>query len=216
MIAEPTAIGIFGGTFDPVHFGHLRAAIEAREKLQLDDMRLLPAGTPPHRASTFASADHRMAMLHLALNGVPGLQVDEREVRRRGSSFMVDTLVEIRGEYPTTPLLLMIGQDAANTLDKWHEWGSLFDLSHIVIMRRPDSHGHYSDRLEAQIRPRMVDSTADLKSTPAGRVFPLELTQLAISSTDIRRRIGLGKSPRFLLPDPVILYIREQALYVND
>lgn len=211
----PPAIGIFGGTFDPVHFGHLRAAIEAREKLQLADMRIMPAGTPPHRSGTFASAEHRLAMLHLALSDVPGLQVDEREVRRQGNSFMVDTLSEIRHENPQNPLLLMIGQDAANVLDQWHEWASLFDLAHIVIMRRPDSGSRYSEQLEAQIRPRTVSSPADLSSSPAGHVLPLELTQLAISSTDIRRRIGLGKSPRFLLPERVVLYIREQALYVN-
>ena len=210
------AIGIFGGTFDPVHYGHLRAATEAREKLGLKDMRLLPAGTPPHRSGTFASAEHRLAMLHLALNDECGLRVDDREIRRQGSSFMVDTLAQIRAEYPASPLLLMVGQDAANTLDQWHQWQALFDLAHLVIMRRPDSISIYADDLESRIRPRLVNSPADLMSSPAGGVLPLELTQLAISSTDIRRRIGLAKSPRFLLPDEVIAYIRKHGLYENQ
>jgi len=129
------AIGIFGGTFDPVHFGHLRAAVEAREKLGLDDFRLLPAGEPPHRGKTSASAVQRLDMLRLAIAGCPGLQVDDREIRRAGSSFMVDTLEDLRRESPASPLLLLIGQDAANGLDRWHRWPALFDLAHLVVMR---------------------------------------------------------------------------------
>jgi nicotinate-nucleotide adenylyltransferase len=208
-----SAIGVFGGTFDPVHHGHLRAAIEAKEKLGLEDLRLLPAGTPPHRTGTYASAEHRLAMLRLALGNKSKLRVDEREVRRDGSSFMVDTLAEIRVDHPDTPLLLMIGQDAANALDQWHEWRSLFDLAHLVIMRRPDSVTVYSDRLNACIQPRLVGQVAALNIVNAGKVLPLELTQLAISSTDIRRRISEGKSTRFLLPDAVISHIRINDLY---
>ena len=112
------AVGIFGGTFDPVHFGHLRAAVEAREKLQLDDFRLLPAGSPPHRGYTVASARQRLEMLRLAVAGCEGLAVDDREVRRSRFSYMVDTLAEIRAEEGDVPLLLLIGQDAANALDR--------------------------------------------------------------------------------------------------
>ena len=108
------AIGIFGGTFDPIHFGHLRTAVEAMEKLGLTDFRMLPAGTPPHRSGTFAEAGHRKAMLKLALSSQAELVLDDREIRRQGSSFMVDTLAEIRSEQPGEPLLLIIGQDSAN------------------------------------------------------------------------------------------------------
>jgi nicotinate-nucleotide adenylyltransferase len=206
-------IGIFGGTFDPVHFGHLRAAVEIREKLGLEDMRLLPAGTPPHRSATHASAAHRLSMLKLALTAGCGLQVDDREVRRGGSSYMVDTLAEFREEFPRSPLLLMIGQDAANKLDSWHSWRNLFDLAHLVIMRRPDSVNAYADALDELIRSRLTTRIADLGDSIAGRVLPLEVTQLAISSTDIRGRISQQMSPRFLLPDAVIAYIREHGLY---
>ena len=128
---------------------------------------------------------------------------------------MVDTLTEIRSEEGDTPVLLMIGQDAANSLDEWHQWRSLFGLAHLVIMRRPDSKHAYSGVLFEQIRDRMVDDPGKLTGSPAGLVLPLEVTQLAISSTDIRRRIRTGLSPRFLLPDPVIAYIRQQQLYAE-
>ncbi len=213
MTRSTRAIGIFGGTFDPVHYGHLRAALEAMERLQLQDFRLLPAGTPPHRASTFASADHRLAMLKLALSRYPELQVDDREVRREGSSFMVDTLGELRSEEGEAPILMMIGQDAANVLDQWHDWHKLFDLAHLVIMRRPESKHIYSGALFEQVQPRMVNNPDRLRTSPAGLILPLEVTQLAISSTEIRRQIHAGLSPRFLLPDSVIEYILEHGLY---
>jgi nicotinate-nucleotide adenylyltransferase len=213
MPQQQRMIGLFGGTFDPVHYGHLRAAVEVREALQPDDFRLMPAGTPPHRSHTFASAGDRLAMLKLALPDSPEYAVDDREVKREGFSYMVDTLSEIHREEPKACLLLMIGQDAANTLDSWHEWRRLFELAHLVIMRRPNSKHHYSTSLHEELKPRLIDQAADLRKDSAGLVLPVELTQLAISSTDIRRRIGLGLSPRYLLPDPVIGYIRKHILY---
>jgi nicotinate-nucleotide adenylyltransferase len=213
MTRSTQTIGIFGGTFDPVHYGHLRAALEVMERMQLQDFRLLPAGTPPHRASTFASADHRLAMLKLALSRYPELQVDDREVRREGSSYMVDTLGEIRREEGEAPILMMIGQDAANVLDQWYDWHKLFDLAHLVIMRRPESKHIYSGALFEQVQPRLVNDPDQLRKTPSGLILPLEVTQLAISSTEIRRQIHAGLSPRFLLPDSVIEYILEHGLY---
>lgn len=206
-------IGIFGGTFDPVHFGHLRAALEARELLGLNDFRLLPAGTPPHREATGASAAHRLAMLKLAVRGQSGFSVDDREVKREGNSFMVDTLREIRGETGDESLMLLIGQDAANGLDSWHEWRSIFGLAHLVIMRRPESLVSWTGELRREMEQRQAGELADLKRTPAGRMFTLEVTQLAISSTGIRNLLVAGKSPRYLLPDDVLDYIRENRLY---
>jgi nicotinate-nucleotide adenylyltransferase len=183
------------------------------ESLQLQDFRMMPAGTPPHRANTFAPAEHRLAMLKLALSCYPELRVDEREVRREGASYMVDTLSEIRREEGDAPILLMIGQDAVNVLDQWHEWRSLFDLAHLVVMRRPESKHIYSGALFEQVQPRLVSDPLALQNSPSGLVLPLEVTQLAISSTEIRRQIHAGLSPRFLLPDPVIDYILEHSLY---
>jgi len=209
-------IGIFGGTFDPVHFGHLRAASEALEALPLANLRLLPAGQPPHRSLTFAPAEHRFAMLELALQSQPDLIADDREVRRTGHSFMVDTLLEFREQTGDSPLLLLIGQDAANTLDTWHQWQRLFELAHIVIMRRPDSKHVYSGQLFREVQPRLVSDVKALGETSSGLVLPLEVTQLAISSTRIRSLIAAGRTARFLLPEPVIRYIDENGLYRDD
>lgn len=207
------AIGIFGGTFDPVHFGHLRAAAEAAEQLPLGEFRLLPAGTPPHRAETHASGEHRLAMLALAIAEYDDLKVDDREVRRRGYSYMVDTLAEIRAEEGQVPLVLMVGQDAVNQLDSWHEWKRLFDLAHLVVMRRPGSRHEYSGELFEVLQPRMIDDARTLTRSLHGSVLPLEVTQLEISSTGIRDLIAAGRSPRFLLPETVIRYIHEHGLY---
>jgi nicotinate-nucleotide adenylyltransferase len=208
-----SAIGLFGGTFDPVHFGHLRAALEVQEMLDIDDFRLLPAGTPPHRAPPVASAAHRLAMLRLAVTGHPGMTVDDRETRRKGNSYMVDTLREIRGESGEAPLMLLIGQDAANALDTWHEWKNLFSLAHIVVMRRPESLVSWSGELLESMQLRLVSHPDRLREQPAGCVMPLEVTQLAISSTGIRSRLYEGHSASFLLPDRVIDYIMENRLY---
>lgn len=207
------ATGIFGGTFDPVHYGHLRAALEARELLALEDFRLLPAGTPPHRAATMASSQDRLAMLKLAVSAYPEFRVDEREVRRKGKSFMVDTLTEIRAEIESAPLLLIIGQDAANALDSWHDWRALFELAHIVIMRRPEADLSWTGELREQMIARRVRKPEKLHGTAYGAVLHLQVTQLAISSTDIRQRIREGRSSRFLMPDCVIDYIEQNQLY---
>jgi len=208
-----TAVGVFGGTFDPVHYGHLRAALETRELLKLGDFRLLPAGTPPHRSNTVASARHRLAMLRLAVSEYPGFRVDDREVRRGGNSYMVDTLRELREETVDSPLMLMIGQDAANTLDSWHQWQSIFSLAHLVIMRRPESRLSWSGDLQNQMQHRRVRNPEQLREKATGLVLHLEVTQLAISSTGIRNQLLAGRSPRFLLPDQVIAYIEQNQLY---
>jgi nicotinate-nucleotide adenylyltransferase len=212
--SSTAAIGLFGGTFDPVHYGHLRAALEAREKLMLKDFRLLPAGTPPHRSNTVASAEQRLAMLRLAVPEHSGFRIDDREIRREGNSYMVDTLREIREESgDDVPLILMVGKDAANALETWHEWRMIFELAHLVIMRRPESRLGWSGELAQQLQNRRVRDPEQLRERAAGRVLPLEVTQLAISSTDIRNQLLAGRSPRYLLPDKVIEYIEQNQLY---
>jgi nicotinate-nucleotide adenylyltransferase len=192
------AIGIFGGTFDPVHYGHLRAALEARELLGLEDFRLLPAGTPPHREGTMASSQDRLNMVKLAVADYPEFRVDDREVQREGRSFMADTLAGIRAESGNTPILLIIGQDAANELDS---------------MRRPGARSSWSGELRDRMEDCLVKQSGQLHTTPSGLVLPLQITQLAISSTDIRQRLREGRSARFLMPDSVIDYIEQNQLY---
>ncbi len=215
--AEPAAAMtvIFGGTFDPVHYGHLRAASELRAILAVNDFRLLPAGQPPHRDSTQAAGQHRLDMLRLALRDHPDLTVDAREIRRSGPSYMVDTLSELRDQLGDRPLILALGQDAANGLDRWHEWRALFRLAHLVVMTRPESERRYQGELAELIAASEVARPDVLRRQPAGQVWHVPVTQLAISSTDIREQISSGGDPRFLLPDAVLNYIGAQQLYAK-
>lgn len=211
MSAAP--LGLFGGTFDPVHFGHLRAAEESRERLGLERLTLLPAGDPPHREHTFAPAIERLEMLRCAVREHPEFEVDDREVRRGGASYMADTLAGLRDEVGAAPLLLVIGQDSANGLHRWHRWQALFELAHIVVMTRPGARHDYERELAVELQRRTVEERAPLLAEPAGRVLYMTITQLAISSTGIRALIAEGRSPRFLLPDPVLEYIEKRGLY---
>ncbi len=152
-------------------------------------------------------------MIRLAVENYSDLIIDDRELRRKGRSYMVDTLEEIRSEFGDAPVMLIVGQDSANSLDSWHLWEQLFGLAHLVIMARPEATHQYSQTLANQIDPRMVMAPADLLQSPSGRVLALEVTQLAISSTEIRNEIAAGRSPRFLLPDAVIEYISNRQLY---
>jgi nicotinate-nucleotide adenylyltransferase len=206
-------IGLFGGTFDPVHFGHLRAACEVRETLGIDDFRLLPAAMPPHRERTWSTVTQRLEMLQLAVSGHPDLRIDERELHRSGPSWMVDTLLDIRTEEPQAPLLLIIGQDSANQLDHWHRWQQLFELAHVVVMQRPGASRDYRAVLAAEIKLREVSQSEDLAARACGAVMHLQISQQDISSTVLRRMIREGKSPRFLLPDPVLAYLYKHGLY---
>ena len=209
------AIAIFGGTFDPVHYGHLRAAAEVAEQLGVSDFRLLPAGQPPHRDGTWARARHRMAMLELALAPHADLSVDDREVQRDGPSYMADTLASIREDAGDLPIMLCLGQDAANGLDRWHEWQRLLELAHLVVMTRPDARPEYSDTLAEYLEGRFVETAGALMDNPAGCVCNVNVTRLAISSTDIRRQIADRRNPRFLLPSTVLAYIRKHGLYCS-
>jgi len=208
-----TAIAVLGGTFDPIHYGHLRTAFEVQEYLGFNDFRFMPAGRPPHRNYQVTDAGHRLAMLRLAIQGVPGVTIDERELRRKGPSYMTDTLQALRNDEGDVPLVLVIGQDSANTLANWYKWQRIFPLAHLVIMSRPGDEEEYSAALQSEMEGRWVKSVSALSSRTAGCVMKVEVTRLAISSSGIREMLRCGKSPRFLLPDPVLDYIREQGLY---
>lgn len=209
---EPLAL--FGGTFDPVHYGHLRCADEARQKLELETLYLLPAGTPAHRQTPSASVQQRLEMLELALSEFPFLEIDDRETRRRGPSYMADTLKELREEFPHRPLLLLVGQDAANYLHTWSRWEQLFELAHIVILTRPGAKAEYRQDITRQILRRTVDDLQQLLCSQAGCVFNLEVMSLDISATMIKSIIRLGRSPAPMLPACVLNYISENRLYL--
>lgn len=203
-------IGIFGGTFDPVHYGHLRSALEVKELFGLDEVRLIPCFQPPHRDQPKAKATMRLQMLRQAINHEPGLVVDSRELDRAGPSYMVDTLKSLREEFPGQSLLLFIGSDAFENLTSWHRWQQLFDYAHLVVLTRP---GYAIKTHDEFFNPRLAHDKTELSKTPAGTIFFQPVTQLDISATAIRNMIAQKQSPRFLLPDAVIEYIQQHQLY---
>ncbi len=202
-----------GGTFDPVHFGHLRTALEVRKHLQLDELSFLLAGEPPHRSAMVSSARHRLAMLRLAIAGVRGFRIDERELQREGPSYMVDTLRALRKEDDRTSLVLVVGQDSANSLQSWYQWPEIFTLANLAIMTRPGDRENYPSELDHELSGRWVGHGRELMSHAAGNVMKIEVTGLSISSSGIRSMLRAGESPQFLLPDPVLAYIRQHGLY---
>ena len=204
-------IGIFGGTFDPVHFGHLRVALDFAERLMLEQIRLLPCRQPPHRREPLASPEDRLAMLELAVTDRSGLSIDKRELQRPGPSYMVDTLQSLRDEMPGTPLVLLLGMDAFAHFDQWHQWQRIIELAHIAVARRPGVSVPGGD-VEAWSRRYCIADDQRLGGT-AGQIVFCPVTQMDISATEIRNRIMQGRSPRYLLPDAVITYIEEKNLY---
>jgi nicotinate-nucleotide adenylyltransferase len=206
-------IGILGGTFDPVHFGHLRTALELYQTLPLNEIRFIPCGQPPHRHLPYASTGQRLAMLRLAIQDQQGFHVDERELRRQGPSYMVDTLSSLRSEFPEMPLCLIVGLDVFGEFDKWHRWLEIPEIAHIVIVQRPASVIVNEGQVFELLENRRVDEPAQLLQQPAGSILLWPVRQLDISSTDIRSMIAADKSPRYLLPEQVYGYIQSEGLY---
>ena len=214
------ALGLFGGTFDPVHFGHLRLAAELREAFRLERVMFLPAGHPWQRSrDTYAGGADRVRMLELATAGDPAFGVDDREVRREGPSYTADTLAEYRRECgPETPLVFLCGTDAFARVETWHRWESLFELAHFAVAVRADDAGWNSKgpgAIPKALWPRVTMSLRDLLSTPAGRIMTFAMTPLAISSTAIRGLVQASLSIRYLTPDPVVDYIHQNQLYAT-
>ena len=197
-------LALLGGTFDPVHLGHLRAAWEAAEALDAE-VHLMPANVPPHRAQPVGSATQRVALLRAALAGQNRLRLDERELRRSGPSYTIDTLRELRAEVgPERPLALLLGSDAFAGLPTWHEWRELFHFAHIVVMTRPGHRSEWPPVLDAEWQARRCEAPADLRQTAAGRIYPLAITALEISATAVRAELAAGREPRFLLADALL------------
>lgn len=207
-------IGVFGGTFDPVHNGHLRTALELVDALALDELRLVPVHRPPHRNAPVAGAAARRAMLERAVAGCERLRVDARELARDTVSYTIDTLRELRAERGADcALCLIVGEDAFAGLRSWREWERLADVAHLVVVGRPGDPAPVDDALAAWCAQQPASSVDALGASPCGRLLRVQLTQLAISATRIRELLAAGRSPRFLLPDSVLDYIREHGLY---
>ena len=198
------AVGLFGGTFAPIHHGHLRLALEVRERLALDRVHLIPAGQPPHRQTPGIAATRRLEWVRLACGSEPGLLVDDREVRRGGRSYTFDTLVGLRAEMPDASLVLMLGEDAANGFHTWHRWREIPEMAHLLFVERPFEHAAPAPELLALMRGRRVTDAAALRSRPAGLFMTTTLPPLAISSTRVRGLLKARRSVRGLVPQAVI------------
>jgi nicotinate-nucleotide adenylyltransferase len=197
-------LAILGGTFDPVHLGHLRAAWEAAEAMDAD-VHLVPANVPPHRPAPIANAQQRAAILRAALAGQERLKLDTRELDRAGPSYTFDTLSSLREESGTQrPLVLLIGADAFALLPTWHRWRELFDLAHIGVLTRPGHAPPLPDELSEAIASREAQDAQALRASAAGRVLRIAITPLEISATKIRALLREGHEPRWLVPDAVL------------
>jgi len=201
-------IGVYGGTFDPVHYGHLRTALEVRENLALRAVHFIPCRVPPHRRQPHFSARQRRRFLQLALADTPGFVLDTRELERPGPSFMVDTLASLRQEVGKEPLCLILGLDAFQGLPGWHRWRRLFDLAHIVVMDRPGYRADWRPPLREWVERLRTAEARELQRLPAGRIYFTRVTRLEISGTLIRQCLRQGRDPRYLLPDPVLDLIK--------
>jgi nicotinate-nucleotide adenylyltransferase len=211
--SEARRIGILGGTFDPVHVGHLRSAVEVAEALKLDELRLIPSARPPHRSSPQVSAQDRLAMVELAVADADGLVVDGRELQRHTPSYSIDTLESLRSELGADDqLFLLLGWDAFCGLPSWRRWEELLQHCHILVLQRPDADTEAPEALRDLLAARSVNSPSALQG-PGGQIAFIWQTPLAVSATQIRALLASGKSARFLVPDTVLAYIHAHGLY---
>ena len=196
-------IGIFGGTFDPIHYGHLRTAFEMLQALEFGEVCFIPSGDPPHRGETFADAELRLEMVRVATVNQPGFLVDDRELRRDGPSYTIDTLESFREEQGDTPIGLIVGMDAFLGFASWHRWEDILDLAHIVVAHRPGWKAPDIGALGELITEHGTHRIGDLHMSRCGCVHIHAVTQLEIASTEIRELVAAGRDPRFLMPDAV-------------
>lgn len=213
------AVGLLGGTFNPIHLGHLRLAEELAEGLDIATVLVIPAGNPPHRPPPGVSPEHRLAMARLAIAGNPRLRLEDYEARKSGPCYMVETLAHLRARLGgEAPLILFLGADAFQGLTAWHEWRRLFGLAHLAVAHRPGfSPSLLDDSLPTELKrewqARRSTAPAELHTAPAGRIWQQPITQLDISASRIRALAAEGKSIRYLVPDQVLDYIERQHLY---
>jgi nicotinate-nucleotide adenylyltransferase len=209
-------IGLLGGTFDPIHFGHLGMAKELAQALALDSVKFIPAAVPPLKSQPSASAADRCAMVQLAIANNPDFQLDDRELKRTGPSYTVDTLRSLRCDLSAQDsLVLFIGSDAFKQLNRWHQWQEIIMLSHIALVARPasDVSAGLNPELVTFLQDHYTENAMDLQTESAGLITMQAITPLAISSSAIREQLNNRQSARYLTPDCVLDYIAQHGLY---
>ena len=210
-------IAIYGGTFDPIHFAHLRTAIEAREKLGVEKVLLVPSYIPPHRAKPKTRVEERLQLLRLAVDSVEGLEIDTREINRTGTSYSIETLEELRSELgEQIPLYFIIGRDMYLSLQTWHRWQELTNFAHLVVLDRP---GYASELVSEEVNKWAADKiSSDIdenEPSTKGNIYHLKLRQMDISATMIREALKNNRAVDYLLPNSLIQFIQEHKLYQN-
>lgn len=208
-------IGILGGTFDPVHFGHLRPALDIQQLLGLEEVRLVPCNIPPHRPQPLASREQRLAMLQAAVSKHPVFRIDTREFDREGPSYMLDTLKSLREEMGATGLCLMLGMDSFISLPGWHRWRELINYCHIVVMTRPGVALPGEGELADFISRYRVQDADRLEAGVSGLLWFHPVTALDISGTRIRKLLATGQDAGFLVPQAVLDIITREGLYTT-
>lgn len=207
------AIGLLGGSFDPIHFGHLRPALEIKNALQLNKLFLMPNYIAPHKNKAQCSSEQRVDMLELALNNHPEITIDTRELHRKQASYTIDSLIELKQEYPNTPICFIMGMDSLISFDQWHRWQEIMKYCHLVISHRPGWKLELNDAVRHLVDECKTTNISDLHQQQSGRIFFQETTQLAISSSAIRQLAKQADDIHYLLPDAVCHYINANKLY---
>jgi nicotinate-nucleotide adenylyltransferase len=210
---KPTAIGILGGTFDPVHMGHLRLSLEIQQTLHLDHVRLMPCYLPVHRPPPIASAEHRLAMLQIAVESEALLQVDSREIYQHAPVYTIDSIQSLKNDFGAAHLCLIMGNDVFIHLNSWREYENLLNYCHIIVAHRPSFSISPHSPLHEKLHAHYTQNKDDLFSYESGKIYFQKITGLSISATDIRDQCRNGYNARFLLPDPVYHYINTHKLY---
>lgn len=195
-------IGILGGTFDPVHYGHLKPAFDVMQALNMEKVLFVPNRIPPHRQEPWLNVEQRKQLLEIAVGQIQGFEIDTRELEREGKSYMVDTLVSLRDDYPDHSLCLILGMDAFAGLHEWHQWRRIPELCHLVITHRPGFDWPKAPEL-AMLETCLVINPETLKQSRAGKILLKSVAQLDISSSDIRKRLQTGEDISDLMPEAV-------------
>ena len=196
-------IGILGGTFDPIHFGHLRSALEIMQSLGLEQVRFIPNNMPPHRDQPWLDSALRRQLLQLAIEDVAEFVLDERELQRPGLSYMVDTVTDLRRQFPNQRQCLILGMDAFSGFTAWRRWQDILQLCHLVVMTRPGYQLPDFAEYQSTIESRLLDQSQQLPPDQSGGILLQSVTLLDISATDIRNNLVSGRSIRYLVPEQV-------------